>query len=158
MKLRGLISIAAGMLFTSQVAADDLGVLLACVEIENDIARLECFDEAAASMREREEPAGESVDSQQTSDSAVRPPTDPSKVKEADEKMVEGCEFLGTVVGKSGWGGLAARKGGKGAMRSAKKQAAKLGATHIVVGAFDVGKGMEMSTSRGRAYYCDDGS
>lgn len=79
-----------------------------------------------------------------------------AKVKEADNAMVEGCEFLGTVVGKSGWGGLAAGAARNGAMRSAKKRAASLGATHIVVAGFDVGSGytMKASTLNARAYRC----
>ena len=83
-------------------------------------------------------------------------PSAPDAIREADEQMVQGCEFLGTVVGKSGWGGLAAGTARKGAMRSAKKRAAELGATHLVVQGFDVGSGvtMEASTIEGRAYRC----
>lgn len=56
-----------------------------------------------------------------TSPQASPPPV----VKEADEQMIVGCEFLGSVVGKSGWGGLAAEAARNGAMRSAKKRAAQ---------------------------------
>ena len=68
--------------------------------------------------------------------------------------MVEGCEYLGLVVGKSGWGGLAAGAASKGTMRSAKKKAAKMGATHIVFGNFDNASGMKASTRQARAYRC----
>ena len=78
------------------------------------------------------------------------------RIKDADEAMIDGCEYLGIVVGKSGWGGLAAGAANKGTMRSAKKKAAKMGATHIVFGNFDNASGMKVSTRQARAYRCPE--
>lgn len=71
--------------------------------------------------------------------------------------MVEDCEFLGTVVGKSEWGGLAPETARKGATRSAMKRAAALGGTHVVFDDFKVGSGvtMQATTLQGRAYRCE---
>lgn len=159
------------LVLASPVLAGDLESILACADVENDIARLECFDKAASELLERAADSGVEV-SKDTSNSEAggepvetagaaddqpnggHRPTSPSSIVEADESMVADCEFLGTVVGKSGWGGMAASRGARGAIQSAKKRAAKLGATHIIIGDFETGQGMKLSTSRGRAYYC----
>lgn len=164
--------------------SSEVATFLACAEEFNDIARLRCFDaavdqhEAMASAsppvgdRPDEEiveldglSAGEEVAEQGEEAEQELPefmkkrrPTDPKKIVEADEKMVENCEFLGTVIGKSGWGGLAAGAASRGSMRGAKKRAAKLGATHIVIGDFKNARGgfaPTVSTTQARAYACD---
>ncbi|MEO1087236.1 MAG: DUF4156 domain-containing protein, partial [Acidobacteriota bacterium] len=85
-----------------------------------------------------------------------RRPTSAKDIVEADENMVKDCQFLGTVVGKSGWGGLASGAASRGSMKSAKKKAAKLGATHIILGDFKNSSGMAASTTQTRAYACDE--
>lgn len=73
-------------------------------------------------------------------------------VRPADERMVEHCEYIDDVTGKSGWGGgLGTAMGIKGAKKSARKAAAKLGATHVVWG--QITHGM-MTTIQARAYSC----
>ena len=176
-----------------------LAVFQACTQIDNDIARLQCFDAAAAGLTQAndsgEEPlaqgeaetsrdaatdedveawettgdadptssepkaaAAEEIEPASSSDDAEparRPLTDPMQIVEADETMVADCKFLGSVQGKSGWGGLAANTARKGTIRSAKKRAFKLGATHIVMHEFENSRGMTPSSIAGRAYRCD---
>jgi hypothetical protein len=52
---------------------------------------------------------------------------------EADKKMVENCNYLGTVVGsiRVAYGFMSAREKMDNCKRSAKEQAFQLGATHI---------------------------
>ena len=148
------------------LAEDDLSAFLDCVEIENDIARLECFDAAVAALDLDAEPVADPVEVSTEEESAEpqkaqakptkRRPTRPDQIREADENMVESCEFLGSVFGKSGWGGLAAGSASKGTKRSAMKKAAKLGATHIVFGAFNNASGLQVSNREARAYYCEE--
>lgn len=70
--------------------------------------------------------------------------------------MVDGCEFLGTVVGKSGFGGMATETARRGALNSVRKRAARLRATHVVVTAFNIGSGvtMQATTMEAKAYKC----
>lgn len=141
---------------------EDLDAFRKCKVQENDIARLQCFDDAAASLDSEEQEASETSavgdETAKLSAEPRQPPRrlDPSQIKDADEAMVEDCEYLGIVVGKSGWGGLAAGAASKGTMRSAKKKAAKMGATHIVFGNFDNASGMKASTRQARAYRCPE--
>lgn len=73
-------------------------------------------------------------------------------VRETDAQGAAGCEFLGDVYGKSGWGGAAATGVGvNNARNSALKKAARLGATHVVWG--DIDGGMFTIVS-GKAYRC----
>jgi len=55
-----------------------------------------------------------------------------AKIEDADEASVAGCEFLGQVMGYSGWGSLAAPAGMENARNESRDKAAKLGATDIV--------------------------
>lgn len=166
----------AGILGANEVA--QVAPFRACAEVENDIARLDCFDRAVADLSgdgEATEPASAQnaelagpetpddsdsnrveVASNVTPKAKKYPPTRPETVQEADENMIKSCQFLGTVTGKSGWGGLAAGAASKGTMRSAKKKAAKLGATHVVFGQFNNGSGpaLQMSNRQARAYRC----
>ncbi len=160
--LRGLLVFVSVMgLVSAPVFAGDLAAFLKCTDLENDIERLQCFDIAAAGATAAEQEPPGSVEA--GPEEASPPPEvqqvpssrlDPSQIKDADEAMVEGCEYLGIVVGKSGWGGLAAGAASKGTIRSAKKRAAKIGATHIVFGNFDNSSGMKVSTRQARAYRC----
>lgn len=75
-----------------------------------------------------------------------------ASVKEADDKMVADCEFLGSVSGFSGFGG----PGGSGigmarSKNSAREQAADKGATHVVW--LTVAGGYN-SSATGKAYKC----
>ena len=157
--MRALVAFSVG-LFSSPVLAGDLDAFRKCIDLENDIARLECFDAAAARFTNAElssvGASGAGNEEQEHLPTPSRTPErlDPSEIKDADEAMVEGCEYLGIVVGKSGWGGLAAGAASKGTMRSAKKKAAAMGATHIVFGNFDNSSGMKASTRQARAYRC----
>lgn len=72
-------------------------------------------------------------------------------VQEADDTIVSGCTFLTTVQASSGWGGLAAGKGMNNARKSLFSQAAKKGATHLVVAS--VSGGYSPSASA-KAYRC----
>jgi hypothetical protein len=54
------------------------------------------------------------------------------KIKPAEQKTVEHCQYLGDVQGSSGFGGVAASQGMENSKIEAKEGAAKLGATHIV--------------------------
>ncbi|MEM6795323.1 MAG: hypothetical protein AAF725_15200 [Acidobacteriota bacterium] len=151
-----------------------LAKVLDCRGEENDIARLACFDAAAVeigelhpapadgaeetAVAEEEEPAPEPKKAAALpfKPRKTYPRTVPTRIIEADEGMVEGCDFLGTVAGKSGWGGLAANTAMKGATRSAKKRAAKLGATRIVVGNFRNGNSNSFTSLQARAYWCPE--
>jgi len=82
---------------------------------------------------------------------ATSPSRDAAKVKEADERMVASCQFLGSVQGSSGWGGLAASTGTQNARNEAQEQAARLGATHVVWAA---AAGGFAPSAAGRAYRC----
>ena len=72
-------------------------------------------------------------------------------VREADEKMVTECRFLGSVQGSSGFGNVAASVGMQNAKNQAIERAAGMGATHIVFG--DIRGGYSPSV-QGRAYTC----
>ena len=139
----------------------DLTTIRDCANLENDIARLQCFDEAVAALPAELPTEAQSAPEPEKKAKAEKPknlkPTKPDDIQEADERMIEECHFLGTVLGKSGWGGVASGMGAKGTLKSAKKKAAKLGATHIVLGEFNNGSGVTMqATNRtARAYYCD---
>lgn len=142
---------------TAATAETDLRQeLTKCAGEENDIARLQCFDGVAAALEpEAAEVAAEAAPPK-PAPKLPRRPTSAKTIVEADERMVENCEFLGTVVGKSGWGGLASGAASRGSMKSAKKKAARLGATHIVVGHFENSAGLKSSTTQTRAYACDE--
>jgi len=55
-----------------------------------------------------------------------------TEVKDADERMVQQCQFLGHVSGGSMLGGAMQRRARERAQNEAIREAAKLGATHIV--------------------------
>ena len=75
-------------------------------------------------------------------------PPPPAAVVEADEKMVEGCRFLGTVNQNVGIGTAAM------AQRYALQKAAKLGATHLVFTEHRGANYFAMAGVTGRAYRC----
>lgn len=82
---------------------------------------------------------------------ATAPSPQAMAVRDADAKMVEGCQYLGDVTGTSGFGGLVASVGTKNAQNEARDQAAGLGATHVVWNM--LAGGMAPSVS-GKAYRC----
>lgn len=77
-----------------------------------------------------------------------------ASIIEADDRMVESCRFLGSVTGKSLIGGAAQRTGANNAKVDARKQAARLGATHIVFTAVDGGGWNDTGEAQARAYKC----
>jgi hypothetical protein len=66
-------------------------------------------------------------------------------VVEADERMIDGCRFVGTVQGLSHWA-----VDYEGAKMSARLAAQDLGATHVVM----VGTAAAGHLAYGRAYQC----
>ena len=74
-----------------------------------------------------------------------------SLIKDADEKMVTECSYLGDVQGSSGVGGMMASQGMTNSKNEAKEQAVKLKATHVLWK--DISGGYSPSAS-GRAYDC----
>lgn len=72
-------------------------------------------------------------------------------VRDADERMVAACEFVGEVHGTSGWGGLAASTGVNSSRNQARNQAGKMGATHIL---WTQAQGGHAPSALGRAYRC----
>lgn len=76
-----------------------------------------------------------------------------ARMVEADDYMVRGCQFLGSVKGTSGWGGrYGSEKGMANAMQEAIENAARKGATHYVRGESHSGGGG--SSAYVRAYAC----
>lgn len=71
-----------------------------------------------------------------------------SKVIEADEKMVESCEFLGSITKKAFIGTV------KKARKNVMKEAAKEDATHVVFTESDGANAIEFASATGRAYKC----
>ena len=55
-----------------------------------------------------------------------------ARVRDADMKTVQNCQFVGDVHGTSGWGNLAASAGIQNAKNEAREQAATMGASHII--------------------------
>lgn len=74
-------------------------------------------------------------------------------VREADDEMVKGCEYLGDVTASSGFGGLAQGKGQARARKSVFKRAAEKGATHLLWSRQSSGWGG--ANASGRAYKCE---
>lgn len=71
-----------------------------------------------------------------------------SSVIEADAKMVENCKFMGTTTGYSLWGSR------KNAVKDALKKAAKMGATHLILGEINTDSlGSQYTTAK--TYQCD---
>lgn len=75
------------------------------------------------------------------------------KIREADDKMVAACEFLGTVEGSSYISGIMASTGRANAKNDAYEKAARTGATHVVQVASDSSYGSGF-TLIARAYRC----
>lgn len=73
------------------------------------------------------------------------------RVHEADEKMIRGCSFLGSVEGASSLGGMSQETGMQNAKNRAIEAAADRGATHIVIDSITGGYSPYVS---GRAYRC----
>lgn len=80
------------------------------------------------------------------------PSTGYGSVQDADAKTVESCRFVAHVSGGSLIGGLAQRTGRERARNDARKQAAALGATHVVWSI--VQSTNQGSAAEGDAYAC----
>lgn len=74
-------------------------------------------------------------------------------VREADDEMVKGCEYLGDVTASSGWGGIAQGIGQSRSRNSAIKRASEKGATHFVWSR--QASGWSGGNASGRAYKCE---
>jgi hypothetical protein len=82
---------------------------------------------------------------------ATTPSSRAGIVKDADERFVANCQFVGNVTGTSGWGNLAASTGINNAKNEAREQAAQLNATHIWWQSIEGGYSPKVS---GNAYIC----
>jgi len=72
-----------------------------------------------------------------------------------DAAQVEGCEYIGEVLGKSSYGGLLAQSAGEGkAFKHLKRNAYEMGANRVLFVASRSGFGG--SKYRGEAYLCKD--
>ena len=76
---------------------------------------------------------------------ATTPSQSAARVKDADMKMIENCQFLGDVHGTSGVGALFASVGIENAKNEAREKAASMGATHIVWSSIAGGEGPYVS-------------
>jgi len=74
-----------------------------------------------------------------------------ARVKDADMKMTDNCQFLGDVYGSSGWGNIAASMGIENAKNEAREKAATMGASHIIWTSTTGGYSPYVS---GKAYLC----
>ena len=142
--------------------ASDLDGLFDCRDLRADVTRLACYDAAVDALME-----GRSLEGAPRRGAAAttRPAPEPSPkplvpqdLIEVDEAAVADCELLGDISGKSGWGGRREQRALEGAKRSAKREAMKLGATHVVFDDFENSTSMKFSRLYGRAYRCGGGS
>jgi hypothetical protein len=83
---------------------------------------------------------------------AVTPSREVAAVRDATERTVINCQFVGDVTGTSGWGGLAASAGIANAQNEAREKAAELGATSIVW--TSLANGGRLPSVSGEAYRC----
>ncbi len=74
-----------------------------------------------------------------------------ARIMDADDKIVQGCTYVGEVNGTSGWGNLAASVGIQNAKNEARENAVALGATHVLWTNISGGYSPYVS---GRAYRC----
>lgn len=79
-----------------------------------------------------------------------------SRVREADERMVRRCAFLGTVRGSSLHSGAFRETGRTNALNEGLEQAAALGATHVLW-VRQTGSYWSGGDAVGRAYRCPRG-
>ncbi len=84
---------------------------------------------------------------------ASSPSEEVSMIKDANEKMVAECQYLGDVQGSSGFGGLMASQGIINSKIEAREAAAKLNATHIV---WRTVSGGYVPHADGSAYSCSN--
>lgn len=85
---------------------------------------------------------------------ATAPSPQASRVREASAGQVQGCEFLGNVRGSSGLSGIFREAGYNNALNDLMENAAKLGATHVVVQHKDPSYWSSGQYLRGEAYRC----
>ena len=84
---------------------------------------------------------------------STAPSTEASRIVTADEKGIEGCQFMGNVEGSSSYGGLAMQEVGlTRAKNEALDKVADLGGTHIVWQ--NNAKGFWGASASGKAYKC----
>ena len=78
-----------------------------------------------------------------------------AEVRDADEKMVEGCQFVGMVDGSGGTMTGKTHKAAKDARADARREAESMGGTHVVWFAPQTAGGGVLAS--GRAYRCQAG-
>lgn len=80
-------------------------------------------------------------------------------VQEGDPAVLNrDCKLLGTVNGRSLFGGISDETKTTAAMSDAREKAAKMGATHIVFVAADKSGAFGSGHAAARAYRCDKAS
>ena len=86
---------------------------------------------------------------------ASSPSPSASKILDGDPSIVNReCKLLGTVTGRSIFGGSEAGRT-EGAMQDARTKAAAMGATHVVFLTVDNGGMLNTGQATARAYRCD---
>lgn len=87
---------------------------------------------------------------------ANSPAVDPQSLKEADASYLNRqCKLLGTVNGRSIFGGLSEDTKIQAAVKDARAKAAAMGATHILMIEAGVSGVAGIGEARARAYRCD---
>jgi len=85
---------------------------------------------------------------------ATTPSPQASRIREASSAQVQRCEFLGNVKGSSGLSGIFREAGYENALNELYDNAAKLGATHVVVQHKDANYWASGQYLRGEAFKC----
>lgn len=85
---------------------------------------------------------------------ATTPSPQAVAVQDADAKMVDGCQFVGDVLGASPLGVVFGSMSTANAREIAQEQAAGRGATHIVWGAITPPSFGSGASANGKAYRC----
>lgn len=87
---------------------------------------------------------------------ASAPTTKADALQEGDPQFLNrDCKLLGTVEGRSVFGGLSEEAKLKGAVTNVREKAAAMGATHILMMKATVTGAMGIGEASARAYRCD---
>lgn len=87
---------------------------------------------------------------------ATTPAVDPLSLKEADAQYLNRhCKLLGTVNGRTIFGGLSDDAKIQGAVKDARAKAAAMGATHVLMLKAEVSTVAGFGEATARAYRCD---
>ena len=85
---------------------------------------------------------------------ATAPSPQAVAVRDADQKTVENCEYVGDVMGASPLGVVFGSMSTANAREMAQEDAAKRGATHIVWGSITPPSFGSGAAAQGKAYRC----